>query len=152
VTIVEKDLILLQHVQILEQAVKMVIPGVADTQLREVDEPGIELEIGIIIGITGSLRGKLVLSGLDTAFQGIGEMMYGMKLDGPMLESFAGELGNMIGGNFSIELSKFNVPIDITAPTILHGNTRISGYRSAMQIRTILMNDSNFEVYLLLDN
>lgn len=150
-TIIEKDVQMLEHAELLQQAVKTVVPGVAETVLIKENGPSIELAMGIIIGITGSFSGKLVLAGLETTFQGISEMMYGMRLDGMMLESFAGEIGNMIGGHFSIELSKNNVPIDITAPTILQGSARISGYRSGILIKTLLMNNSQIEVYFLHD-
>nr|WP_251027627.1 chemotaxis protein CheX [Bacillus sp. ISL-41] len=105
--------------------------------------------MGVIIGLTGDIKGKLVLSGVEDTFQGISEMMYGMRLEGAMLESFTGELGNMIGGNFSIMLSKINVSTDITAPTIIQGNARISGYRSGVLIKTLLQNNHQVEFYYL---
>lgn len=150
-TIIAKDVLLLEHAQLLQQAVKTVIPGVAETVLTEEGETSIELAMGVIIGITGGFGGKLVLSGLESMFQEISELMYGMKLEGAMLESFAGEIGNMIGGHFSIELSKNNVPIDITSPTILQGSARISGFQTGVRIQTLLMNSSQIEVYFLQD-
>lgn len=151
-TIIEKDLLLLEHARILEQAVKAVLPGVLSTEIREENESAVEIKMGVIIGLTGNIKGKLILSGVEATFQGISEMMYGMRLDGLMLESFTGELGNMIGGNFSIGLSQINVKIDITAPTILQGNARISGYRSGVMIKTFLQNTSQVDLYFLHDN
>lgn len=151
-TIDERTLHLLEHAQMLEEAVRAVLPGVANTELREEKELAVDIEMGVIIGLTGTLNGKLVLNGMEATFQGISELMYGMKLEGPMLESFTGELGNMISGNFSIGLSQMNIPVDITAPAILQGNTRISGYSSGVVIKTFLQNNHQVEFYYLHDN
>lgn len=136
----------------LEEAVKAVLPGVAKTEIREEKELAVEIEKGVLIGLTGTMTGKLILNGLEATFQGISELMYGMRLEGPMLESFTGELGNMIGGNFSIGLSKINIPIDIATPTILQANTRISGYSSGVMIKTLLQNNQQVELYYFHDN
>lgn len=109
VAIVEKDFVLLEQSQLLKKAVLAVLPGVVSTEIREENESAVEIKMGVIIGIIGNIKGKLILSGLESAFQGISELMYCMRLDGPMLESFTGELGNMIGGNFSIGLSQINI-------------------------------------------
>jgi chemotaxis protein CheX len=150
-TIVVDDVQVLQFAPMLVDAVKSVIPGVTDTVLRKQNETSIDIEMGVIIGLTGSFSGKLVLTGLESTFQGISEMMYGMILEGAMLESFAGEIGNMIGGHFSIGLSKYNVPIDITAPMILQGNARISGYRAGSRVQALFINNSQLEIYFLQD-
>ena len=50
----------------------------------------------MLIGITGDVKGLLVLEGNEIVFGGIGEAMFGMPLEGEMLGSFSGELGNMI--------------------------------------------------------
>ncbi|MBT2641702.1 chemotaxis protein CheX [Bacillus sp. ISL-41] len=148
-TIDVRTLHLLEHAQRLEEAVRAVLPSVTNTEIREKNELAVEIHMGVIIGLTGDIKGKLVLSGVEDTFQGISEMMYGMRLEGAMLESFTGELGNMIGGNFSIMLSKINVSTDITAPTIIQGNARISGYRSGVLIKTLLQNNHQVEFYYL---
>ena len=54
--------------------------------------------IGVLIGMTGDVRGRLIIDGNEHTFGKIGEGMFGMVVEGEMLESFAGELGNMIAG------------------------------------------------------
>lgn len=148
----ERTLHLIEHAQMLEKAVRAVLPGVVNTEIREEDELAVDIEMCAVIGLTGTLNGKLVLKGMEDTFQGISELMYGMKLEGPMLQSFTGELANMIGGNLSIGLSQMNIPVDITAPTILQGNTRISVYRSGVVIKTLLQNNQLVEFYYFHDN
>ncbi len=48
----------------------------------------VNIQFGVLIGMTGDIRGHLVLSGKSSLFQTIGEKMFGMVLDGPMLSSF----------------------------------------------------------------
>lgn len=150
-TIIEKELMLVDRGRLLGQAVMSVIPGVIETATKEVIEAAVEIEMGVIIGFTGEIKGKLILSGMESTFQGISEMMYGMRLEGAMLESFTGELGNMISGNFSNELSKTSVQTDICAPTILNGHSRLSGFNIGVQIHITLQNSEQFQLYFLQD-
>jgi chemotaxis protein CheX len=84
-----------------------------------VDAPLIQPEMGVLIGITGHIRGRLLLESTTPVFNAIGNGMFGMPLEGEMLESFAGELGNMIGGTISTGVSAKGISIDITPPTVL---------------------------------
>lgn len=98
------------------------------------EAPIIQPEIGVLIGITGHLHGRLLLESSSQVFSSIGNEMFGMPLKGDMLESFAGELGNMIGGNISTGVSTSGILIDITPPIVLVGQTKISGFSKAHSI------------------
>src|SRR5690625_2561875 len=74
----------------------------------------VPLQFGVLIGITGDIRGKLVFSGEKTIIGSIGELMYGMPLEGDMLYSFGGELGNMIAGGLSTIIAESGFNTDIT--------------------------------------
>lgn len=74
---------------------------------------------GVLIGITGDLSGKLLVKGTSHTFGLLGENLFGMALEGPMLESFTGEFGNMIAGNFSSFIFQKGFTIDITPPTVM---------------------------------
>ena len=68
-------------------------------------EQSLHLQFGVLIGITVDIKGKLILAGDSTIFGSIGESMFGMPLEGDMLLSFSGELGNMIAGGLVYPLS-----------------------------------------------
>ncbi|MDX8362925.1 MULTISPECIES: chemotaxis protein CheX [Bacillaceae] len=97
-------------------------------------QPLLQSSMGVLIGITGDIRGRLIIEGNPTVFGGVGEIMFGMPLEGEMLESFTGEFGNMIAGNLSTQLSQQGINIDITPPTVLVGQTKIYGFEKAFRV------------------
>ena len=83
----------------------------------------------ILIGVTGEMRGQVVLS-IDEkkACEIASRMMMGMpvsELD-DMAISAISELGNMIMGNAATILSTKGIGIDITPPTVCRGAMKIS--------------------------
>ncbi|MCP3763144.1 chemotaxis protein CheX [Domibacillus sp. A3M-37] len=90
--------------------------------------------IGVFIGITGDLPGRIILDGPEDAFASLGTKMFGMPVEGEMVESFAGEVVNMIAGNMSVALSSKGINIDITPPTIIVGDSKISGFKQAIEL------------------
>ncbi len=93
-------------------------------------------DLNVIIGVTGDLRGQLILSmAKQTAKNVASKMMGGMEvaeLDEISLSAI-GELGNMIAGNSGRLLGEAQVNIDIAPPAVLEG----SGVRVSNQIPTI---------------
>lgn len=96
--------------------------------------PVIQQEMGVLIGLTGVLPGRLFLYGASAVFSGLAEKMYGMKLTGDMLESFVGELGNMIGGNLCSHAATADIHLEITPPTVIIGETKLSGFSTAIRL------------------
>lgn len=82
----------------------------------------------ILIGVTGEMRGQVVLS-IDEkkACEIASRMMMGMPV--PELDDMAisaiSELGNMIMGNAATVFSVRNIGIDITPPTVGRGTGKI---------------------------
>lgn len=109
------------------------------------------LTFGVLIGITGDVKGKLVLTGDMATFATIGNGMYGLPLEGDMLLSFSGELGNMIAGGLSTSLANNNTNINITTPTIMQGDTKLLGYTQALEMIVTFENIGKMNTYLLLD-
>ncbi|TMN21395.1 chemotaxis protein CheX [Lentibacillus cibarius] len=109
------------------------------------------LEYGVLIGITGDIQGKLVLSGDPEVFSAIGETMYGMSLEGEMLISFSGELGNMIAGGLSTNIITEGISLNITSPTMMQGNTKILGFKQGIDVTVTFTDIGDMTVYLLLD-
>ncbi|WP_052036634.1 chemotaxis protein CheX [Tumebacillus flagellatus] len=88
----------------------------------------------VLIGVTGDLRGRFLLVAEDSVFASVAESMYGMTLSGEMLNSFVGEIGNIVAGTMATKLSLRKFRVDITPPTVLSGSTTISGFKSAIQV------------------
>jgi chemotaxis protein CheX len=78
----------------------------------------------IIVGIVGSIRGNVVyVINMDSAKQIASKMMMGMpvtELD-DMAKSALSELTNMLTANAATFFSQLEIPIDISTPTLLHG-------------------------------
>jgi chemotaxis protein CheX len=89
------------------------------------DQPSLHTEkltnvaYGVLIVLTGDIRGQLIIQGERSVFQHIGALMFGMELEGEMLQSFTGELGNMIAGSLSSHIAQSGLNMDITPPNVL---------------------------------
>lgn len=83
----------------------------------------------IMIGVTGEMRGQVIISiTLENACTIASKMMMGMPV--PQLDDMAlsaiSELGNMIMGNAATILSTKGIGIDITPPTLGRGDIKFT--------------------------
>lgn len=97
-------------------------------------EPYIQQEMGVLIGLIGDLKGRVIIDGSPTTFGNVGATMFGMPLEGEMLESFTGEFGNMIAGNLCTHAGQNDLELDITPPTVMVGNTKLYGFQHAFRL------------------
>lgn len=132
-------------------ALRQVIPIDYELSKPNLQKDPIQVGFGVFIGIVGDIKGKLVLVANKTAFGTIGQVMFGMPIEGEMLSSFSGELGNMLAGNVSTFISNDGLDIDITSPSIIEGDAKVSGYVLAIQQRAVFVNGVYMDIYLLLD-
>ncbi|WP_246570082.1 chemotaxis protein CheX [Lentibacillus saliphilus] len=132
-------------------AINNVIPITHRTEKPELQKREFPLTYGVLIGITGDIGGKLVLTGHPDTFKIIGETMFGMPLGDDMLASFSGELGNMIAGGLSTFISENHTHVNITAPTLLQGQTTLSGYKLAIKVTTVFDQAGDLSLFLMLD-
>lgn len=132
-------------------SLKTVVPIDYQTMKPRLIEQDFQLSFGVLIGITGSIKGKLVLTGKPDTFGSIGETMFGMPLEGEMLLSFSGELGNMVAGGLSTNMAEKGTNINITSPTIMYGDTTLSGYKQGLEVTVVFKNTKEINIYLLLD-
>jgi len=96
-----------------------------------ISEPFQQQQMGVLIGLIGDLKGRVIIDSSPETFSGIGNTMFGMPLEGEMLESFTGEFGNMIAGNLCTTVGQESLEIDITPPTVMVGNTKLYGFEKA---------------------
>src|SRR5699024_7800390 len=99
--------------------IKSIIPIEDDIVSPQLANDIIQLHYGVFIGITGDIEGKLMFAGNSSVFSSVGENMYGMPLEGEMLTSFSGELGNMIAGGLSTSIAQDGTFLDITPTTVM---------------------------------
>ncbi|AJD91255.1 hypothetical protein JMA_19380 [Jeotgalibacillus malaysiensis] len=91
-------------------------------------------QIAVLIGMTGELKGNILLDGDKQHFSSLGESMYGMYLEDDMLISFIGEVGNMIAGNLTTYISSEGVEMDITPPSVMTGETTLHNFKQAIHL------------------
>ncbi|WP_284139224.1 MULTISPECIES: chemotaxis protein CheX [unclassified Virgibacillus] len=130
---------------------KTVVPVNHQLSKPELLGNSLHLQYGVLIGVTGDVKGKLIFAGDTNLFAKLGEGMFGMPLEGDMLASFSGELGNMLAGSIATTIAKDGIQTDITAPTIMQGKTTLSGYEKALHLTTNFENTGVMDIYLLLD-
>jgi chemotaxis protein CheX len=99
----------------------------------------------VIIGLTGEIKGSVVISlKTSVACKIASAMMCGMpvpELD-EMSKSAISELCNMILGNTASVFSNNNIKIDITPPTLLTGeNLQLSPSKSVVMCVPIMLNE-----------
>lgn len=114
-------------------------------------EPFVGEELGVLIGLTGDIKGRLIIDSAPSTFGAIGEKMFGMPLEGEMLESFTGEFGNMFAGNFATQLGQNSLAIDITTPTIFVGNTKIYGFEKAFRLPAYIEDVGDITILFAID-
>lgn len=133
-------------------AIKSVLPLTIEINQPKLISQHLEQEaISVLIGMTGDLPGRLIIDGSEACMSKIGEVMFGMPLEGEMLESFSAELGNMIAGNLATTLAQSNTIIDITPPTVLFGRSRMSGFERALSLPIQLENVGTLRAIFIIE-
>jgi chemotaxis protein CheX len=135
------------------ESVKGVIPmPLVVGQPSIMTEPLEQTEIGVLIGMVGHVRGRIVLESEAKIFGAIGEAMFGMPLEGEMLQSFTGELGNMLAGNLCTIVASKGVDIDITPPTVMVGSSKLYGFDRAFRVPVAIEGKGELHIILMLEN
>ncbi|WP_066192480.1 MULTISPECIES: chemotaxis protein CheX [Gracilibacillus] len=112
----------------------------------------IEVKYGVLIGYNGNFKGDLVIQADPSVFREIGGLLYGMSLPDEMLDSFSGELGNMLAGGLSTHLANAGIETDITHPTIMNGVTQLSGFKRALEVMIQYEDIGNMKMSILLND
>jgi chemotaxis protein CheX len=116
-------------------SIKTVIPaGIEIEKPALYHASSIRSSLSVLIGMTGQIHGQLVIAGTNDLFAQISQLMYGMMLEGEMLESFTCELGNMIAGQLATHASSQQMMMDITPPTLLVGEANVKGFQKAIVV------------------
>ena len=134
------------------QSLKSVIPLEMNILTPSIlPEPFEQKELSVLIGIIGDIKGRIILDASSDCFASIGSNMFGMPLTGEMLESFTGELGNMIAGNLCTLVGANNLEIDITPPTVIVGTSKLYGFHQAYKLPVEILEIGELTVILTID-
>ncbi|SNX68204.1 chemotaxis protein CheX [Bacillus oleivorans] len=134
------------------RSVHQVLP--VDIQIDQpevLSEPFLQEEMGVFIGISGDLPTRLILEGKQSTYSMLGEKMFGMPLMGEMLESFSGELENMIGGHLSTLLSEKGIQVDITPPQTLVGQSTLYECQEAYKVTASFGGSDKMNIWLIVE-
>jgi chemotaxis protein CheX len=116
------------------------------------DDKVIQNEVGVLVGFTGDIYGRIVFQGDVAVFGKLGESMYGMPLEGEILHSFIGELANMIAGNTCTVMSNKGLKIDITPPTVMIGKLQLYGFEQGIAMPMELGPVGEVNMILMIQN
>ncbi len=117
-----------EHINPFLMAAKKVLQDMCFVE-ADIQKPGLkEADFGpdtwvIIIGVTGEMRGQVLIAMTEENACSIASKMCMMEVK--QIDDFASsalsELGNMIMGNAATVFSSNGIGIDITPPTLSHG-------------------------------
>jgi chemotaxis protein CheX len=133
--------------------------GFSEVQKGNLSLKGKDLKssgVVIIVGIVGEIRGNVVYTmDFESAKKIASTMMMGMpvsELD-DIAKSALSELTNMLTANAATNFSNLGISIDISTPTLLHGDN-ISAKMSSNQVLCIelLANNIPIEINIAFDN
>jgi len=124
--------------------------------LSEKDQELVHSGVNIIVGIVGGIKGNVVYSmGLETAKKIASTMMMGMPVDelDDMSKSALSELANMLTACAATAFYNMGIQVDISTPTLLHGeNISIKMNSSQVMCVQLLADDIMIEVNVAFQN
>ena len=112
------------------KAIKNVFPSIglgeiAGGRISEKEYFTCTYNLTTIVGLSGHVKGNVALSmPYDTAKKIVSVMMMGMEVleIDEMSVSALGEMTNMVCGTAAMELATQEIDVDITPPTLIHGD------------------------------
>lgn len=106
----------------------------------------------IMIGVTGEMRGQVLIAMSENDACDIASKMCMMEVK--TIDDFAAsalsELGNMIMGNASTVFASNGIGIDITPPTLSHGEVSFTNTYAKSLCVPMVFGDTTIELYLAL--
>jgi chemotaxis protein CheX len=105
-------------------------------------------EIAVSIQFTNSDY-QMILDGQRDVFSRIGESIFGMYMEGEMLDSCVGEIANIIAGGTISLLVDRGLSIDITPPKMLSENFTFQDYENTMTVPLNIEEVGDIRVVLL---
>ena len=112
-------------------------------------------EVVSIVGVIGDMAGNVIYSMEESVAKQIASyMMGGMDVESfdEIAQSAISELSNMLAANACIGLSETGLAVDISTPTLMHGNFSVSGsYDHVTCLDMLIESDLKFSIYISLE-
>ncbi len=131
--------------------------GLEETRLNDIQDIGNQIhtpEVVCIIGMIGDLRGNVIFAiSTATAMKIAGIMMGGTELDDfdEIAQSAIAELGNMLAATACTELSKINIKVDVSTPTLMTGTFTVSSGDERITRIAFNVGEFPFDIFLTLE-
>lgn len=140
------------HINPILEAFTNVIPqvGLSGVFRKDVSVKGGVIEspgVVIILGIVGDIKGNIIYSmNLDCAKKIASKMMMGMPVEefNELAQSAISELTNMLTANVATNFSKQDININISTPTLIHG--QFSANASTEKVICVTMGVEDVEI------
>jgi len=146
-----------KHVNPFIESFNSVMPmlGFSDVKKGNLSAKGKDMVcsgIIIVVGIVGSIKGNVVYTmSLESAKKIASTMMMGMPVNefDEMAQSAISELTNMLTANAATAFANMDISIDISTPSLLHGNN-VAVKMSSSQVLCIqlIANDLPIDINL----
>jgi chemotaxis protein CheX len=114
------------------------------------NETELQTEMCVLVDFTGEVSGRMIIKGQKESFGRLGLKMFGMTLEGDMLDSFVGEIANMVAGNISTLISQRGRKVDITPPTMIEGGMKLFHFEKVLFIPLSTEDVGEMDLILLL--
>lgn len=112
------------------------------------NEPISKDEIGVSIQFTNS-EYRMILDGQREVFSRMSEAIFGMYMEGEMLDSCVSEIANIIAGGTTTILGEQGVALDITPPSLLHDNFNFNEHGNKLMLPISIETVGDIRVVLL---
>lgn len=129
-----------------------IIPKSLDqAEVSTSNEPISKDEIGVSINFTNS-EYCMILDGQRVVFSRMSEAIFGMYMEGEMLDSCVSEIANIIAGGTTTILGEQGVLLDITTPSLLQDNFHFNEHANKLMLPISIETVGDIRVVLLKDH
>ncbi len=118
---------------------------------RYIESPGVM----VIVGIIGDIKGNVIYgTSIENAKNIASAMMMGMPVEefNELAQSAISELTNMLTANAAIGFSNDGININISTPTLMHGEFVANSSSDKVLCVEMLINGMSFEVNIALES
>jgi len=148
-----------QYLEAFSKAYLDIFPqfGIVDVSLMKESQGGRIIEtagVACIVGIVGELAGNVIFSMSEDVGKRIASyMMGGMEVEAfdEIAQSAISELGNMLAASACIGISEFGKTLDISTPTLMHGDFSVSGSYETVHHLEMSVDSLDFHIYVSLE-
>lgn len=109
----------------------------------------------IIVGLMGDIKGNIIYNtSIENAKKIASSMMMGMPVNefDELAQSAISELTNMLTANAATEFSNININVDISTPTLIHGNFTANASIDKVICVEMSANDISFDINIALES